>query len=599
MKGKLGGQMPFKNRSGKENARTLRKLYSYVSQYKLFLLGAVALTILSNLGTLVAPKLIENCIAIIESGAASSDFSTLVNFGIIMIIFYIATYLLSILLSYTMMKFGQSVGFILRKTAFGKLDRLPVAYFDTHQTGDIISRFTYDIDLISSSIGGTFVSFATSLITLIGSLIMMLTLNMTLMTSFFITIPLSLLLGVVWAKRVRKFNGEKSKKTGELNGFVEDKITGHKTIKVYSQEKNIIKKFDVKNNQWAKAQYDAEFKGSGILRGGLQFVSQLTTAFLYIHSIFLLVAGSITLAEITSFILYAKMFTSIVNELSVIYGDLQTALAIADRVFDFIDEPEEKADDKDAVVLTNPTGDVDIKNVSFQYNSHRKILNNINIKAKSNQVIAIVGHTGAGKTTLINLLMKFYHVNDGGIYFDGVNIEHLTKKSLRSACAMVLQDTWLFSGSIFDNIAYGKEGATLEDVIEVAKAVSIHDYISQLPQGYDTVITENSSNISQGQKQLITIARAMLLDAKILILDEATSNVDTLTEIKVQNSMKKLMENKTSFVIAHRLSTVKNADTILLFDKGEIVESGSHDELLALDKKYAKLYNSQFDVVSA
>ncbi len=589
--------MPFKKRSGKENAKTLSKLYSYIKQYKLFLIGAVVLTILSNTGTLIAPKLIENCVAIIESGLANADFSTLISFCVIMIVFYIVTYFLSILLSYTMMKFGQNVGFILRKSAFKKFDRLPVSYFDTHQTGDVISRFTYDIDMVSSSVGGTFVSFATSMITLIGSFFMMFTSNMTLMASFFVTIPISLVLGGIWAKKVREYNKEKSIKTGELNGFVEDKISGHKTIKVYSQEKNILKKFFIKNNEWGKAQYKADFRGAGILRGGLQFVSQLTTTFLYIHSIFLLINGSITLAEITSFVLYAKMFTGIVNELSVIYSDLQSALATADRVFDFIEEPEEKDDDEDAVVLSNPKGDVHIKNVSFQYNEHRKILNNINIEASSNHVVAIVGHTGAGKTTLINLLMKFYHVNEGGIYFDGVNIEHLTKNSLRSACTMVLQDTWLFSGTIFENIAYGKENATLEEVIRAAKAVSLHEYISHLPNGYDTQITESTTNISSGQKQLITIARAMLLDAKILILDEATSNVDTLTEINVQNSMKELMKNKTSFVIAHRLSTIKNADTILLFDKGEIIEQGTHDELLALNKNYAKLYNSQFDMV--
>ncbi len=598
MAGRMGGLMPFKKRSGKENVKTLSKLYSYIKGYKLFLIGAVVLTILSNIGNLVAPKLIENSVAIIESGLASENLHDLLNFCILMIAFYVITYFLSIILSYTMIKFGQNVGSILRKSAFQKFDKLPVSYFDTHQTGDVISRFTYDIDMVAGSIGGTFVNFATSTITLVGSFVMMLSLNFTLMTSFFITIPISLILGGVWAKKVRAYNKEKSVKIGELNWYVEDKISGHKTIKVYSQEKNIIAKFLKKNEDWGVAQYNAEFKGAGILKGGLQFVTQLTTAFLYIHGVVLLINGEITLAEITAFVLYAKMFTGIVNELSIILADLQIALATADRVFDFIEEPEEKQDKEDAIVLENPKGDVSVKEVSFGYDKHREILKEVNIEAKSNKVIAIVGHTGAGKTTLINLLMKFYHTSSGGIYFDGVNIEDLTKKSLRSSCTMVLQDTWLFSGTIYENIAYGKENATRKDVEKVAKAVSLHNYIMSLPNGYDTVINEGSMNISAGQKQLITIARAMLLDAKILILDEATSNVDTLTEINVQKSMSELMKNKTSFVIAHRLSTIKNADTILMFENGQIIESGTHEELLSLNKNYAKLYYSQFDVVA-
>ena len=591
---KFDKMVPKRNKE--ENVKTLKRLYSYIKNYKVFLFGGIILTVLSNIGNLLAPKLVEICIDKIEKTLPNVDMTKVLSIAGLMLSFYIVTYILSILLSTTMLKLGQSIGYELRKATFLKFDRLPVSYFDTNQTGDVISRFTYDVDMISSSIGQTYVSFATSMITLIGSFYMMVTQNPVLMISFVITVPASICFGKYMSKKARTYNREKSKKTGELNGFVEDKISGYKAIKVYSQQSNIMKKFTQKNNDWALANYNSEAKARGFLVSGTQFITQLATVLIYIHSAYLLYHSKITLAQISSFILYSKMFTEIVNELSYLIADLQISLATADRVFDLIDEEEEKNDDETSIDIDDFKGEVSIKNVGFMYDSNRKILNNINIEAKPNNIVAIVGHTGAGKTTLINLLMRFYHVNEGSISFDGHNIENLSKKSLRSACAMVLQDTWLFSGTIFENIAYGKENTTLEEVIEVAKAVSLHEYVTSMPNGYDTLITEDSVNISQGQKQLITIARAMLLNSKILILDEATSNVDTLTEINVQNAMKELMRNKTTFVIAHRLSTIKNANSILLFENGEIVERGNHEELMDLDEKYAKLYNSQFEM---
>ena len=590
-------EKPVLKRDKKQNIRTLKRLYHYVKTYRLFLLTAIVLTVLSNLSTLAAPKLVERCIQRIESTLPKIDLGGVLEIGIFMILFYLGTYVLSIFLSRTMLKLGQHLGYDLRKAAFAKFDRLPVSYFDTHQTGDTISRFTYDVDMISSSIGQTYVSFATSMITLVGSFLMMISQNIGLMASFVITVPLSFFFASYVGTKTRVYNREKSKKTGELNGFVEDKITGHKTVKVYSQQSHILAQFYQKNEAWGDAHYAAEAKGRGILISGTQFITQIATILIYLQSAYLLYRGRITLAEIASFVLYAKMFTEIVNELSYLIADLQTSLATADRVFDLIDEPEEKEDGADAVAVKvqDLTGQVSFRQVDFRYDSNRNILQDINIQVPPNSVVAIVGHTGAGKTTLINLLMRFYHVQQGGIYFDGMNIEDMKAKSLRKACAMVLQDTWLFHGSIFENIAYGKVDATLEDVIAVAKAVSIHDYITSLPEGYHTILTEDSVNISQGQKQLLTIARAMLLDAKILILDEATSNVDTLTEVTVQQSMMKLMRNKTTFVIAHRLSTIKNADLILLFEKGKIQERGTHQELMNLNQQYTKLYNSQFE----
>ena len=591
---KFDKQIPKRNKE--ENIKTFKRLYDLLNKYRVFLFGAILLTVLSNLATLFAPKLIEICIDKIETTLPKVDILNVISIALFMIIFYFIAYLLSIALSSIMIKLGQNIGYDLRKTAFSKFDRLPVSYFDTHQTGDVISRFTYDVDMVSSSIGQTYTSFATSMITLVGSFAMMITQNPILMLSFVITVPASIIFSISIGKKTRIYNREKSKKTGELNGFVEDKVSGYKTVKVYLQQNNIIKQFLKKNEAWGIAHYNSEAKARGVLVSGVQFITQTGTILIYIHSAFLLRHGQITLAQIASFILYAKMFTEIVNELSYLLADLQISLATADRVFDLIDEAEEKYNEEKSVHIDEIEGNISIKNVNFRYDSHREILKDINIEAKPNNIIAIVGHTGAGKTTLINLLMRFYSVSDGGIYFDGVNVENLSKKSLRKACAMVLQDTWLFSGTIFENIAYGKEGTTLEEVIEVSKAISLHEYIVSMPKGYDTVITEDSVNISQGQKQLITIARAMLLDAKILILDEATSNVDTLTEIKVQDSMKKLMKDKTTFVIAHRLSTIKNADKILLFEDGKIIESGDHYELMKLNKKYTKLYNSQFEV---
>ncbi len=584
-------------RSRKQDYSTLMRLSKYLSKYKYAILAAFALTFLSNAFSLYAPKLTEKVISLIEMPLELINLNDVFSFGAVMVVFYIATFLLSILLSLTMLKLSQNIGHSLRKDTFNKFDRLPVSYFDTHQTGDTISKFTYDIDTVSASLGNNFISICTSIITLVGSFVMMILSNFTLMTSVFITMPISFAIGAFWTIKVRGFHREKSKKFGELNGFVEDKVTGHKTIKIYGQLGNILSKFKVKNVEWGKAHYKSEFAGGGSLRAGLMFVSNITTATIYVHGCFMLLSGGITLAEISAFILYAKMFTGVLNEITFILADIQSALAASDRVFAFLDEDEEKGEGNNSTALEKINGKIAFDNANFSYNKDREILKNIDIEVKENEVIAIVGSTGAGKTTLINLLMRFYHVNSGGIYIDGVNIENINVRDMRKSVAMVLQDTWLFGGTIFENIIYSKPNATKDEVIEIAKSISLHDSIMALPNGYDTVINESSVNISAGQKQLITIARVMLLDAKILLLDEATSNVDSLTELDIQSSMKKLMKGKTTFVIAHRLSTVRNADRIIVLENGEIIEIGTHEELLMNGKNYANLYNSQFENV--
>lgn len=594
---KQSDRINVKMRSKEENFSTIKRLLSSLQQYKFALVGGLVLTVVSNVLALAAPKLVERCVSFMELPVDEIELNVVFNFSLIMLGFYVASYLLSILVAYVMMKLGQLIGYKLRKNSFDKFSRLPVSYFDTHQTGDIISRFTYDIDIVSSSLGQNLVSFFTSLITIVGSFVMMMAINLNLMASLFVTIIISLSLGMYWMKKVRVYHLNKSVKMGELNGYIEDKVTGHKTIKIYGQEDNILKRLKTKNDEWGVAHYFSEFVGGNLFRNGLNFVTNSSTAILYVHSSILYLDGRITLAEISSFILYAKMFTSIVNEITFTITDLQVALSASDRVFDFLDQDEEIANVENAKLLNDCTGEVSVENLDFAYNTERQILKNISFDVKPNSIIAIVGHTGAGKTSFINLLMRFYDPTSGNINFDKTDIRDYQRDSLRSNCAMVLQDPWLFGGTIFDNIVYGKAGATLEEVVTITKAIALHQHIMLLPDGYDTKITENTVNISQGQKQLITIARAMLLDAKILILDEATSNVDTLTEVSIQNAMKTLMKDKTSFIIAHRLSTIKNADMILVLDKGEIIERGNHSELIEHGGYYAKLYEySNFNI---
>ncbi len=581
-------------RSTKENFSTLKRLASYLNKYHFLIFFILILTLLSNAFNLIAPKFIEKIISMIETNTSSIDLYQILSFALIMLLFYIISFILSVFLSYIMLHLGQNIGYKLRENAFNKFATLPVSYFDKHSVGDTMSRFTYDIENLSNSLGQNFIALSTSLITLIGSFVMMMSINFHLMAAIFIAIPIGTAYGIFWSIKVRALHRKKSQKLGELSGFIEDKISGHRTLKVYGQVENILEKLKIKNNEWGQAHYRSEFIGNGSLRSGLQFVSNLTNVIVYTQSCFMLLSSQITLAEISAFLLYAKMFTGILNHITFVLADIQSNMAAADRVFNFIDTKDEKQDNENSIILKEIKGDMRINKLSFQYDDEREILKDINFEVKPQEIIAIVGHTGAGKTTLINLLMRFYHASKGTITLDGISIEDININEFRKSCAMVLQDSILFSGTIFENIAYAKPDTNLEEVIEVAKAASLHDFILSLPHGYDTMIHENSMNISAGQKQLITIARVMLLNSKILLLDEATSNVDSLTELQIQESMSKLMQGKTVFVIAHRLSTVKNADRIIVLENGKIIEHGTHEELLKNAKHYANLYNSQF-----
>ena len=573
--------------------KILIRLWGYLYQYKWMVLLALFLTILSNLLALIGPMLSGYAIDAIGIGQGQVNFNAVFLNCFLMIVFYFFSSLLSYILSILMINLSQKVIFKMRNDVFDKLIDLPLHYFDSHQTGDIISRISYDIDTVNATLSSDLLQICTSIITVVGSLAMMLFLSPVLVLVFVITIPISILLTKYMTGKVRPLFHKRSTKLGELNGFVEEIISGQNTIKVYHQEETMMKRFDVKNEEAVTAYYNADYYGS-MTGPSVNFINNFSLALISVFGSLLYLFGHLTLGKLSSFVLYSRKFSGPINEAANIISELQSTIAAADRIFRLIDEQPEPKDVKDAEILQNVHGNVKMDHVYFGYSQEKNIIQDLNLKADEGNLVAIVGPTGAGKTTIINLLMRFYDPNNGTISVDGTDIHNATRESLRLCYAMVLQDAWLFQGTIFDNIAYGKKNATMDEVITVAKAAKIHNYIMHLPKGYDTILNEDGINISQGQKQLLTIARAMLLDSKILILDEATSNVDTQTELRIQGAMRKLMQGKTCFIIAHRLSTIQNADVILVMNDGKIVEQGNHQELLKLNKVYAELYNSQF-----
>lgn len=577
----------------KHRGRLLKRMWQYMGRNRLMIVLAVLLSAASSLLSLYGPKLSGQAINAITD-PNGIDFKVVLTCAAWMAGCYILSAGFSYLLQYVMIRLSRRVAKQMRHDIFENLTRLPVAYFDNRQVGDIVSVITYDVDTVNQSLAADALQILQSTITVVVSLVMMLSIAPVLVPVFAVTIPITILFTRWLANRVRPMFRFRSKKLGELNGFVEEMLGGQKTVRAYGREDAVQERFEEKNVEAVNAYTRAEANGT-VTGPSVNFINNVSLALVCVIGSWLFLKGRIRLGDLSSFVQYSRKFSGPINEVANIIAELQSAFAAAERVFALIDAEPEAADAADAKELADVRGEVEIDRVNFSYDKVRPIITNFSLEAPPGSLIAIVGPTGAGKTTIINLLMRFYDVDKGEIRVDQQPIRSLTRASLRKAYAMVLQDTWLFSGTIFDNIAYGKKDATEAEVVAAAKAAHIHSYISRLKDGYRTVLYDNGAGISKGQKQLLTIARAMLLDANMLILDEATSNVDTRTEQQIQAAMRELMKNKTCFVIAHRLSTIRNADNILVMRGGQVVEQGTHDQLMQRPSFYRELYRAQFE----
>jgi len=577
---------------GRDIKYIYKHLWHYFSRYKWTFLCALILTCVSGILGITGTSLAGEAIGAITGEAERGVFYYLIK----MVVFYTISTVISYFLSVLMISLSQKMSSEMRKDVYDKLVTLPVGFFDKRQAGELVSTVTYDVNTVNESVANDLIQIVNSIVTVIYSFILMLTVSPLLVLVFAVTIPLSIVCTTVIGKIVRPLFRRRSATLAKMNGYAEEMIAGGRTVRTYGAEAAVTDGFCRLNDEASLAYARAEANGT-MAGPTVNFVNNLSLALVNIVGAILYMTGSgLSLTGLSQFVLLSRKFSGPINQIANIYADIQSALAASERVFRLIDEQPEKPDAENAPALEVTRGEVELSRVNFGYDPEAVILKELSIKAKPGSVVAIVGPTGAGKTTVINLLMRFYDISSGQIQVDGQDIYSVTRDSLRRAYTMVLQETWLFHGTVFENVAYGKENATREEVEAVCRAAKIHSFIEALPDGYDTVLSEAAVNISKGQKQLLTIARAMLIESNMLILDEATSNVDSKTERDISDAMVGLMKGRTCFVIAHRLSTVKNADVILVVKNGAVVESGTHEQLLLADGEYAAIYRAQFDL---
>ena len=592
---------PSKERA-KNTKKTLKELLSYLKDYKLRLALVILCTIGSTVFAIIGPKLLGNITTEIFNGlmkkitnTGSIDFSLISKIAIMTIVLYVVSSILSAFQGVIMAKISTSISFKLRNKINHKINLLPMKFFDTKTHGEVLSIITNDVDTFASSLEQSVSTIITSIATIIGVLIMMISINIPMTLVGLLIVPVCMYIVNKIARHGQKYFFQQQEYLGNINGHVEEVYGGHDIVKSFNAEDKVTKEFNEINDKLYNSAWKSQFFGTSMFPI-TKFVGHLGYVCISILGGYMVILEKIEVGEIQSFTQYIRRFTNSIDDLSQVANNIQSALAAAERVFDFLELEEEKEIQNYDLDIDQIKGNIEFKNVKFGYNPDKIIINDFSAKIKAGQKIAIVGPTGAGKTTIVKLLMRFYDLNSGTILIDGKDASKYNRHLIRSMFGMVLQDTWLFNGTINDNIRYGKLDATDLEVQEACKIANVDHFIRTLPEGYNLVLNEEADNISGGQKQLLTIARVILADPKILILDEATSSVDTRTEILIQEAMDKLMENRTSFIIAHRLSTIKNADLILAMNNGDIVEQGTHEELLKKNGFYANLYNSQFDV---